>query len=132
MNYNNPNSYPSILSRLRLRLDEAAPGLVQIIIGPRQVGKTWLAREAGKNYEKTVYLNYDRLEDRRIIQEESWLPSTDLLILDEPTNHINFRHIPVIADAINNYNGAMILVSHSKDFLEKIKVDITVDLALLK
>jgi len=60
------------------------------------------------------------------------LEKPGLLILDEPTNHINFRHIPVIADAINNYNGAMILVSHSKDFLEKIKVDITVDLALLK
>ena len=52
MNYNNPNSYPSILSRLRLRLDEAAPGLVQIIIGPRQVGKTTLlleiSRESGR------------------------------------------------------------------------------------
>ena len=56
---------------------------IVFVVGPRQVGKTWLAREAGKNYEKTVYLNYDRLEDRRIIQEESWLPSTDLLILDE-------------------------------------------------
>jgi ATP-binding cassette subfamily F protein 3 len=27
----------------------------------------------------------------------------DLLILDEPTNHINFRHLPVIAQALNNY-----------------------------
>ena len=26
-----------------------------------------------------------------------------ILILDEPTNHINFRHLPVIAEAINNY-----------------------------
>jgi len=26
-----------------------------------------------------------------------------LLILDEPTNHINFRHIPVIAEALNEY-----------------------------
>ena len=28
-----------------------------------------------------------------------------LLILDEPTNHINFRHIPVIADAIDKFEG---------------------------
>jgi ATP-binding cassette subfamily F protein 3 len=26
-----------------------------------------------------------------------------LLILDEPTNHINFRHIPVIAEALDQY-----------------------------
>ncbi len=46
-----------------------------------------------------------------------------LLILDEPTNHINFRHIPVIAKAINEYGGAMIFVSHMEEFVEKIKVD---------
>lgn len=31
------------------------------------------------------------------------LQKPHLLILDEPTNHINFRHLPVIAQAINNY-----------------------------
>lgn len=51
-----------------------------------------------------------------------------LLILDEPTNHINFRHIPVIARAINGFEGAMILVSHSQDFVEKIRIDQILDL----
>lgn len=46
-----------------------------------------------------------------------------LLVLDEPTNHINFRHIPVIAEAINNYEGAIILVSHMPEFVSQIKVD---------
>jgi len=45
-----------------------------------------------------------------------------LLILDEPTNHINFRHIPIIAEAINKFDGAMILVSHAEDFVEKINL----------
>jgi len=31
------------------------------------------------------------------------LQKPHLLILDEPTNHINFRHLPVIAKAINDY-----------------------------
>ena len=44
-----------------------------------------------------------------------------LLILDEPTNHINFRHIPVIAKAINDFEGPVIFVSHLPDFVEKIK-----------
>jgi len=51
-----------------------------------------------------------------------------LLILDEPTNHINFRHIPVIAKALHDYEGAMILVSHVPDFVEQIRIDETLDL----
>jgi ATP-binding cassette subfamily F protein 3 len=51
-----------------------------------------------------------------------------LLILDEPTNHINFRHIPVIAEAINNYQGAIILVSHMPDFVKEIKIADELDL----
>ncbi len=51
-----------------------------------------------------------------------------LLILDEPTNHINFRHIPVIAKALHDYEGAMILVSHVPEFTSKIRVDEVLDL----
>ncbi len=54
-----------------------------------------------------------------------------VLILDEPTNHINFRHLPVIAEALDKYNGAMILVSHAKEFVKKIRIDETLDLAAL-
>ncbi|PIZ62997.1 hypothetical protein COY16_03005 [Candidatus Roizmanbacteria bacterium CG_4_10_14_0_2_um_filter_39_13] len=51
-----------------------------------------------------------------------------LLILDEPTNHINFRHIPVIAKALNEYEGAMILVSHVPEFVSQIRIDTVLDL----
>mgnify|MGYP001605177099 CR=1 FL=1 len=44
-----------------------------------------------------------------------------LLILDEPTNHINFRHLPVIARALNKYEGAMILISHMSEFVDEVK-----------
>jgi len=54
-----------------------------------------------------------------------------LLILDEPTNHINFRHIPVIAKALDRYDGAMILVSHVPDFVKQIRIDQTLDLESL-
>jgi ATP-binding cassette subfamily F protein 3 len=56
------------------------------------------------------------------------LTKPGLLILDEPTNHINFRHLPVIAKALNEYKGAMILVSHMKEFVEQIRIDETLDL----
>lgn len=51
-----------------------------------------------------------------------------ILILDEPTNHINFRHIPIIAKAINSYDGAMILISHMPEFVKEIKMDDFLDL----
>lgn len=54
-----------------------------------------------------------------------------LLILDEPTNHINFRHIPVIAKALHDYKGAMILVSHVPEFVHQIHIDEVLDLAKL-
>lgn len=55
-----------------------------------------------------------------------------LLILDEPTNHINFRHIPVIAKALDAYEGAMILVSHVPEFVSEIRIDETLDLEALR
>ncbi|MDO8669306.1 MAG: ATP-binding cassette domain-containing protein [Candidatus Buchananbacteria bacterium] len=54
-----------------------------------------------------------------------------LLVLDEPTNHINFRHIPIIAEALNDYKGAMILISHMPDFVAKIRIDDYLDLGTL-
>lgn len=51
-----------------------------------------------------------------------------LLILDEPTNHINFRHLPVIAEALSEFEGPMIVVSHVPDFVAKIRIDETLDL----
>lgn len=56
------------------------------------------------------------------------LTQPGLLILDEPTNHINFRHLPVIAKALDQYQGAMILVSHTPEFVEKIRIDEILDL----
>lgn len=56
------------------------------------------------------------------------LQEPGLLILDEPTNHINFRHINVIAEALNKYDGAMIIVSHVPDFVDKIRIDKYLDL----
>ncbi|OGF52270.1 hypothetical protein A3I27_01915 [Candidatus Giovannonibacteria bacterium RIFCSPLOWO2_02_FULL_43_11b] len=56
------------------------------------------------------------------------LQKPGLLILDEPTNHINFRHVPVIARALDAYQGAMILVSHVPEFVAQIRIDEVLDL----
>ncbi|MES3032226.1 MAG: ATP-binding cassette domain-containing protein [Patescibacteria group bacterium] len=56
------------------------------------------------------------------------LQKPGLLILDEPTNHINFRHLPIIAEALDKYAGAMILVSHVPEFVKQIRIDEVLDL----
>ncbi|MDP3997700.1 MAG: ATP-binding cassette domain-containing protein [bacterium] len=55
-----------------------------------------------------------------------------LLLLDEPTNHINFRHLPIIAQALDEYKGAMIMVSHIPSFVEQIRIDEIIDLEKIR
>lgn len=56
------------------------------------------------------------------------LQQPGLLIFDEPTNHINFRHLPVIAKALDAYEGCMLVVSHAEEFRDKIQFDRILDL----
>lgn len=56
---------------------------IVLLVGPRQAGKTWLAKSLSANFEHPLYLSYDRAADRAVILHESWLESTDFLILDE-------------------------------------------------
>ena len=56
------------------------------------------------------------------------LQKPGVLILDEPTNHINFRHLPIIAKAIDEYEGAVILVSHMPEFVEQVSFNEKLDL----
>ncbi len=53
------------------------------LVGPRQVGKTWLAKKIMEEYKNPIYLNYDNTNHREIIKNQSWLLSVDLIVFDE-------------------------------------------------
>ena len=53
------------------------------IVGPRQVGKTWLAKKVMEEYKNPIYLNYDNSDHREIIKRQSWLSDVDLIVFDE-------------------------------------------------
>ncbi len=53
------------------------------LVGPRQAGKTYLAKTIASHFKNTVYLNYDLEEHRTTIRKKAWLPRTDLIIFDE-------------------------------------------------
>ncbi len=54
-----------------------------ILTGPRQVGKTSLAKSLIADLQPAQYLNWDIAEDRAILQRRSWDRSAKLLVMDE-------------------------------------------------
>ncbi len=71
----------------------------------------------------TVYTPIDRLSEGQkglVAFAQLVLMEPGLLILDEPTNHINFRHLPVIAKALKEFEGPMVVVSHMHEFVEQL------------
>jgi len=57
-------------------------------------------------------------ERARLAMCKLLLEPVNLLILDEPTNHLDIRSKEILKDALLRYDGAMILISHDRDFLK--------------
>ncbi len=57
-------------------------------------------------------------EKTRLAMIRLLLEPVNLLILDEPTNHLDMRTKDVLKQAIQDFNGTVILVSHDREFLD--------------
>ncbi|MFC3813125.1 ABC-F family ATP-binding cassette domain-containing protein [Lacihabitans lacunae] len=56
-------------------------------------------------------------EKTRLAMIKLLLQPVNLLILDEPTNHLDLRTKDILKDALNAFEGTIILISHDRDFL---------------
>ncbi|MXN90129.1 ATP-binding cassette domain-containing protein [Flavobacterium sp. Sd200] len=57
-------------------------------------------------------------EKTRLAMIKLLLEPVNVLILDEPTNHLDMKTKDIIKDALNAFDGTLILVSHDRDFLD--------------
>ena len=94
-------------------IDEAATGEIRTKI--RSLLGSFLF--GGEESDKKVKV-LSGGERARLAMCKLLLEPVNLLILDEPTNHLDIRSKEILKDALLRYDGAMILISHDRDFLK--------------
>jgi ATPase subunit of ABC transporter with duplicated ATPase domains len=52
----------------------------------------------------------------------------NLLVLDEPTNHLDLPAIEQLEQALDTFEGTIVLVTHDRDLLDRVRVTRTLDL----
>lgn len=53
----------------------------------------------------------------------------DMIILDEPTNNLDIKNIEILTNAIEDYHGTLIVISHDQCFLEQINIHKLINLS---
>ena len=59
-------------------------------------------------------------ERNRLLLAKTLTKPSNLMILDEPTNDLDMDTLDVLEDLLTNYEGTLILISHDRDFLDRL------------
>lgn len=59
-------------------------------------------------------------EKARVALAQILLKKTPVLLLDEPTNHLDFHTVEALTQALQNYSGTLVIVSHDRSFVSRV------------
>ncbi|MBK5224155.1 MAG: ABC-F family ATP-binding cassette domain-containing protein [Acidimicrobiia bacterium] len=104
----------SFLERTRMLISEGRSLLAKFGIGAEHV-----TRRAGQ---------LSPGERTRVLLAALMAEGTNLLVLDEPTNHLDLDAIEQLEQALETYDGTLILVTHDRRMLESVRISRTIDL----
>jgi ATP-binding cassette subfamily F protein 3 len=105
------NPQKTIFEEICDRIPEATIGYVRNLLGAFNFG-------GDDVYKKISVLSGG--EKSRVVLATILATPVNLLILDEPTNHLDIRSREVLLDAIKNFEGTVVMVSHDRHFLKAI------------
>ena len=91
-----------------LKLDEHKSYLVDIICDNLQIDKQSLTHNLSGGQKRRAHL------------AKALVLEPDILLLDEPTNHLDLAIIEWLEEYLRSYNGALLVISHDRKFLEKV------------
>jgi len=91
-----------------LKIDEEKSYLIDIICDKLEISQNDLTKNLSGGQKRRVNLA------RALIMEP------DILMLDEPTNHLDLEIIKWLEEYLKNYKGALLVISHDRDFLKNV------------
>lgn len=59
-------------------------------------------------------------EKSRVALAKTLISQSNFLLLDEPTNHLDIQSVNTLVDALQNYEGSFVVVSHNRDFISRV------------
>jgi ATP-binding cassette subfamily F protein 3 len=104
------NSDNTVLEEVQSSLPQASNGYLRSLLG--------CLKFSGDDVEKRISI-LSGGEKSRVVLAKILARPTNLLILDEPTNHLDIASREVLLEAIKEYDGTVMIVSHDRHFLSE-------------